>query len=133
MFDVGGADLTNWLGDDLKAAKDARWKFVAFHHLGCNSSMRHYEAQQMRLIAEMFEPNKEDVVFTGHVHKYEPTFPLCFKPGGKHGRAVDGQWKLDKNLMGEAHQAEGIIYLVSGEAEQISETGKELDAFTITK
>ncbi|MDQ6760767.1 MAG: metallophosphoesterase [Acidobacteriota bacterium] len=175
--DVAGVDLTKWVDEDLKANKSARWKFVAFHHPGFNSSVKHYEEQQMRLMAEVFEKNNVDVVFTGHVHNYQRTFPLYFKPGGKHGnRAVGGEWKLDKKFDGATHtKPEGIIYLVSGggganlynseqqsdpsslqeftykyiadthsltyafinegymRVKQISETGKEVDAFTVTK
>ena len=130
----------------------------------------------MRVMAELFERNKVDVVFTGHVHNYQRTFPLYFKATGKNGRAVDGEWKLDKKYDGAARtKPDGIIYLVSGAGgaklynpeqqsdpaslqeftskyiadthsltsafvngdyirfRQISQDGKELDAFTVTK
>jgi hypothetical protein len=41
---------------------------------GFNSSRTHFEEQQMRLMSEIFERNKVDIVFTGHVHNYQRTF-----------------------------------------------------------
>src|SRR5205814_345473 len=174
--DFTGPELTRWVDEDLKAAKSATWKFVAFHHPGFSSSRTHFQEQQMRVMAELSERNKVDVVFTGQVHNYKRSYPLYSKVGAKNGRVVDGEWKLDKKYDGEAHtKPDGIIYLVSGGGgaklynpeqqsdpaslqtftckyiadthsltqafvngsyirfKQISQDGKELDAFTITK
>ncbi len=43
--------LKEWVAADLLAAKDATWRFVAFHHPGFNSSNEHLEQQHMRLLA----------------------------------------------------------------------------------
>ena len=174
--DVAGSDLLQWVERDLEAAKKARWKFVAFHHPGFTSSRTHLQEQQMRLMAGIFEKYKVDIVFTGHVHNYQRTYPLTFKATVNHGRAVDGEWKLDKKFDGEKHtKPKGVLYLVSGAGgaglynpeqqsdpaswqeftykyiadthslthafvnqgylriRQISQDGKELDAFTLTK
>jgi acid phosphatase type 7 len=113
--DVTSPEFTEWVDSDLKAAKDAKWKFVAFHHPGFNSSRTHLQEQEMRLLASIFEKNKVDVVFTGHVHNYQRSYPLYFKPGKTTGRAVAGEWKLDKKYDGATRtQPDGIIYLVSG-------------------
>lgn len=167
--DFTGPDLTAWVEEDLKTAKNATWKFVAFHHPGFSSSRTHFQEQQMRVMAELFERNKVDVVFTGHVHNYQRTYPLYFKAGANNGHAVDGTWKLDKKYDGVTRtKPDGIIYLVSGAGgaklynpeqqsdpasqqeftadthslthafvngeyirfRQISQDGKELDAFT---
>jgi 3',5'-cyclic AMP phosphodiesterase CpdA len=174
--DVGGADLTKWIEDDLKAAKNARWKFVAFHHPGFNSSRTHFQEQQMRAMSEVFERNKVDIVFTGHVHNYQRSYPLYFKPSGNRGREITGSWRLDTIFDGKKHtKPDGVIYLVTGGGgaklynpeqqadpkswqeftvkyvadthslthasikgdtlaiRQISQEGKEVDAFTVTK
>lgn len=181
-------ELRNWLVKDLKEAQGATWRFVMFHHPGFNSSVDHYEQQQMRLLSPFFETGNVDVVFTGHVHNYQRTYPLSFKPAGNgyllmakdnktpRGRVVPGSWKLDKKFDGKKNTApKGIIYLVTGAGgkelynpeqtndtdswqpfttkfiatvhsftvaevngkkltvKQVSENGKELDAFTIIK
>jgi acid phosphatase type 7 len=101
---------------------------VMFHHPGFNSSREHYEQQQTRLMAPVFEAGKVDVVFNGHVHNYQRSFPLTFKPDKKgvllvagmgnknvRGRVVNGEWKLDKTYDGVTNtKPNGIIYLVTG-------------------
>jgi hypothetical protein len=181
--------LKKWVADDLKSAADAVWKIVVFHHPGFSSARDHFEQQQMRLLSPLLEAGKVDVVLSGHVHNYQRTYPLTFKPekkgtllvGGKdnktiRGRVVPGAWKLDKKFDGHAQtRPNGIIYLVTGAGgqelynadqqddpdswqkfthlfisavhsftvadvdgkkitfRQLSEDGKEVDSFIITK
>ncbi len=120
--------LQNWVAKDLADAKNMTWHFVAFHHPGFTSSIDHFEQQQMRLLAPIFEKGNVDIVFNGHVHNYQRSFPMQFKPekkgtllvGGKEnkivrGRVVNGLWALDKNFDGKANtKANGVIYIVTG-------------------
>ena len=114
--------LRAWVERDLAAAKDATWRFVAFHHPGFNSSRNHFEQQQMRLIADVLEAGRVDVVFNGHVHNYQRSFPLRFVADrGEDGRMVrnrdlvPGKWTLDKVFDGKTKtRPEGVIYLVTG-------------------
>jgi len=120
--------LTDWVAQDLASAKNATWRFVAFHYPGFNSSREHYEEQHMRLLSPVFEAGNVDVVFNGHVHNYQRSFPLTFTPdktgtlltGGKdgktiHGRVVNGEWKLDKVFDGVKNtKPQGVIYIVTG-------------------
>jgi predicted phosphodiesterase len=120
--------LLNWVKNDLQNAKDVKWRFVMFHHPGFNSSKAHFEQQQMRLLSPIFENGKVDVVFNGHVHNYQRSYPLTFTPdrkgtlmvGGKdnktfRGSVVNGKWILDKKFDGKnITEANGIIYLVTG-------------------
>jgi len=120
--------LTDWVTNDLAASKNAIWHFVMFHHPGFNSSIEHQEQQQMRLLSPIFEAAKVDVVFSGHVHNYQRSFPMRFEPakkgtqlvGGKdnktlRGRVVPGKWTLDKTFDGVTHtQANGVIYIITG-------------------
>jgi len=115
-------ELRAWLKADLAAAQGSDWRFVAFHHPGFNSSKAHFEDQQMRLLAELFEEGKVDLVFAGHVHNYQRTYPLRFrvqrdrqgKPVTK-GRMIDGDFTLDREFDGQAKtQPRGVIYLVTG-------------------
>lgn len=120
--------LKDWVVKDLEKAKDAAWRFVLFHHPGFNSSRAHYEQQQMRLLAPIFENGKVDIVFSGHVHNYQRSFPMSFVPDGfgtllvrgtdnriGHGRIVNGRWALDKKFDGKRNKKpNGVIYIVTG-------------------
>jgi len=120
--------LLNWVKNDLQSAKEMKWRFILFHHPGFNSSREHYEQQHMRLLSPIFEAGKVDVVFNGHVHNYQRSFPLTFTPdrkgtlmvGGKdnktlRGRVVNGKWTLDKKYDGiNVTEANGVIYIVTG-------------------
>ena len=120
--------LRSWVAADLAAAQGATWRFVVFHHPGFTSALEHFEQQQMRLLAPVFEAGKVDVVFSGHVHNYQRQAPLTFqawkKPvvltGGRdgqtiRGRLVNGHWTLDKTFDGKANtHPNGVLYIVSG-------------------
>ncbi len=121
-------ELLDWVRKDLANAKDAIWRFVLYHHPGFNSAREHYEQQQMRLLAPLFDSAKVDIVFNGHVHNYQRTFPMRFTPdkkgtllvGGKEnktirGRVVNGRWFLDKTFDGVTQtNPNGVIYIVTG-------------------
>ncbi|WP_435009753.1 metallophosphoesterase [Tundrisphaera lichenicola] len=114
--------LRAWVEKDLADAKDATWRFVSFHHPGFNSSKAHFEAQQMRLVADIFEAGKVDLVFSGHVHNYQRSFPTRFvSDRGADGlmvrnqNLVPGKWELDKTFDGKSDTTpEGVIYIVTG-------------------
>ena len=176
--------LAKWVSDDIAAAKGARWHFVAFHHPGFQSSTKHFEEQQMRVLAPVLEKAGVDVVFSGHVHNYQRSVPMRFapKPGSVGGapdgkvNPVAGQFTLDTEFDGiHRTKPNGVIYIVDGGGgahlynpeqqteraswqsftvkyladihsfsvvdidgdrftlKQISEEGKEVDAFTVTK
>ena len=126
--DFTDKNLQEWVANDLAKAKDATWHFVMFHHPGFNSAIEHYEQQHTRLLSPIFEAGKVDVVFNGHVHNYQRSFPLSFKPFGKgtlmiggkdnktiRGRVVNGHWTLDKKFDGKKYtKPKGIIYLITG-------------------
>lgn len=182
-MDWSNPSLRAWLSADLASARSATWRFVAFHQPGFNSSKHHFSEQQMRPLSPIFEENHVDIVFAGHVHNYQRSFPLTFtskpqpdgSPMGPKGE-VAGDWKLDSKFGdGASAKPNGVIYIVSGAGgaelydpeqqddkaswqtftnkflsqqhsltvvdvtgktlrlKQISETGKELDAFRIVK
>jgi acid phosphatase type 7 len=127
-MDWTDSTLVKWVADDLAKAKDATWRFVMYHHPGFNSAREHYEQQHMRLLSPIFEKGNVDIVFNGHVHNYQRTYPIRFKKdkngtllmGGKdnksvRGRVVNGAWKLDKSFDGKINTTpQGIIYIVTG-------------------
>jgi acid phosphatase type 7 len=127
-MDWTDSTLVKWVSDDLEKAKDATWRFVMYHHPGFNSAREHYEQQHMRLLSPLFEKMKVDIVFNGHVHNYQRSYPIRFVTdkkgtllmGGRdnksiRGRVVNGKWKLDKNFDGKTNTTpQGVIYLITG-------------------
>ncbi|MFI5455413.1 MAG: metallophosphoesterase [Isosphaerales bacterium] len=115
-------EIRTWVERDLAAARNATWRFVAFHHPGFHSSKAHFDAQQMRLLADLFETGRVDVVFSGHVHNYQRTLPLRFNVerdrDGKLVRdrdRVPGRWTLDTLFDGQTRtRPQGVIYVVTG-------------------
>jgi acid phosphatase type 7 len=113
--------LRAWISKDLTSAKSATWRFVGFHHPGFSSAKVHFNDQWMRVLSDVFEQGAVDIVFAGHVHNYQRSFPLRFRtnPGTEKlisdlGR-VDGTWTLDRSFDGKAKtKPEGVIYLVTG-------------------
>lgn len=118
--------LIKWVKNEMDKAKDFTWKFVMFHHPGFNSSRAHYEQQQMRILSPLFEAGKIDVVFNGHVHNYQRTFPMQFNPYGTgsriatstnqtRGKVISGKWTLDKIYDGKKNlKPNGPIYIITG-------------------
>jgi hypothetical protein len=125
--DWNDSTLRDWLTKDLAAGANATWRFVLYHHPCFNSSRAHFEQQQMRLIAPILEKGKVDIVFAGHVHNYQRTYPLTFKPDNlgtqlvagaaniKTGKTVTGRWTLDKEFNGKKKtKPNGVIYITTG-------------------
>ena len=123
--DWTSSELRQWVERDLAAARGATWRFVAFHHPGFNSSKKHFSEQRMRRMAETFERGGVDLVFTGHVHNYQRTYPIHFQAvPAKDGKKVaatgandhvEGRWTLDKSFDGKTRtRPDGVIYLVTG-------------------
>lgn len=120
--------LKDWVMKDLENAQTATWRFVMFHHPGFSSSRTHFEQQHMRLLSPIFEKGNVDIVFAGHVHNYQRSFPMTFVPdrngiplfGGvdnkvPRGRLVNGRWILDKKFNGRQNKKpNGVIYIVTG-------------------
>ncbi len=122
-------ELQRWLANDLSTAKGAAWRFVSFHQPGFNSSKKHFDEQHMRVLSPVFEAGKVDIVFNGHVHNYQRSYPLHFVPSaersatpvaGKEARPsklrhVDGKWTLDTKFNGQSDTTpEGVTYIVTG-------------------
>ncbi|MEP7265986.1 MAG: metallophosphoesterase [Saprospiraceae bacterium] len=120
--------LVSWVEKDLNTSQEYTWHFVLFHHPGFSSSVAHAEQQHMRLLAPLLEAGHVDIVLSGHVHNYQRTYPMKFKPinkskqltGGKNGnmpgwRTVPGLWTLDKKFNGDTQtKPEGVIYIITG-------------------
>jgi acid phosphatase type 7 len=115
------AELRAWVKKDLESAKNATWRFVGFHHPGFNSAKVHFDDQWMRVLSDVFEEGKVDVVFAGHVHNYQRSFPLTFAPKATDGKLVakngdvTGEFKFDMEFRdGATTKPKGVIYVVTG-------------------
>jgi 3',5'-cyclic AMP phosphodiesterase CpdA len=119
-------ELRAWLERDLMSAdaRKADWRFVAFHQPPFHSAREHAEEQRSRVLVDLFEKAGVDIVFCGHIHNYERTYPLRFaaaRTADGKGFAVDpegrvpGRWTLDTAYDGLTRtRPDGIIYVVSG-------------------
>lgn len=111
-------DLRDWLEADLKANLKAPWRVVAFHHPGFNASKSHFSDQRMRSVADLLERYKVSLVFAGHVHNYQRSYPLTFRvtsPMGPKKTEVGGEFVFDREYDGVTRtKPKHPIYLVSG-------------------
>lgn len=80
-----GSEQYQWL-DAALASSTARWKFVTHHHPPYSSDEDDYgnlwKGQsvrgdvRMRALTALYEKHNVDIVFTGHIHSYERTWPM---------------------------------------------------------
>ena len=72
-----GSPQYKWLKKDLESS-NSEWKFVFFHHPPYSSSPHFPEeaCEKMRILSPLFEKYGVDIVFNGHVHNYERSYPL---------------------------------------------------------
>jgi len=111
-----------WVEEDLEKAKAATWRFVTFHQPGFSADNQHFNEQRMRLLSDIFQKEHVDIVFAGHAHDYQRTYPLEFSPKLQNGLpilnendTVDGDMTFDKQYDGATQtKPKGIIYIVTG-------------------
>lgn len=114
--------LRGWVRQDLAAAAGAQWRFVAVHEPPFHSSRTAAGEQRTRLLVDVFEAGRVDVVFAGHVHNYQRSMPLRFVPKRRRDGSMDyannklpGGFVLDRAFDGKINsRADGVIYLVTG-------------------
>jgi hypothetical protein len=121
-MDWTDAKLRQWVEDDLKAVAAGQWKIVAFHQPPFTSNINHQSEQRMRFLADIFERCGVDVVFNGHAHLYDRSYPLTFTVDGGIKRSamdaagyVPGKFVYDTKFDGVQNTVpNGIIYIVTG-------------------
>lgn len=115
-MDLAAPALRKWLTDDLRTARD-RWKIVCYHMPGFHSSKNHYAEQQARPLSPLFEEEGVALTFAGHVHNYQRTMPIKFRPDAKQlkKKQIDGTFTLDTEFDGIKNtRPKGVIHIVSG-------------------
>ena len=86
-----GSEQWVWLEQDLRKFRDARWKFVVFHHPPyCSNNC---EIPKTRMLSPLFEKYGVDIVYAAHATIYERFY------------SITGE-KYDKE--------NGVVYFVSG-------------------
>lgn len=116
------AKLRLWVEQDLKSSQSELWHFVAFHQAPFSSGNTHAKEQRMRLLCDLFQKYKVDIVFSGHIHNYQRTYPLHFfklqvNAAGQINAdgTVPGKFQLDGTFNGQTKlKPDGTIYIVSG-------------------
>lgn len=99
-------EMRKWLDGALATSRRSTWSFVAMHGPAYSSSRKHGGDTIMRSITDLLDKHSVDVVFAGHVHNYQRTFPLT-----GHGDAP----VPDKSFDGRQNtRANGTIHIVSG-------------------
>jgi hypothetical protein len=109
--------LRQWLRNDLQRAKGADWRFVSFHEPAYCSDRMFSAAHSMRVLDDIFDRGKVDIVFNGHAHNYERTFPLRPAAGVASGKskAELGQIEMDRSFDGILNtHPRGTIHIISG-------------------
>lgn len=115
------AGLRKWVEKDLRESKQT-WKFVSFHQPAFSCDHFHSTEQRMRLLCNIFQDTGVDIVFAGHAHNYQRTFPMKFKPKFNDltpiiepDGTVAGELALDKAYDGvKVSKPQGIIHIVTG-------------------
>ena len=108
--------LANWLINDLDSSNQT-WKFVIFHHPAFSSGNLTMRNFQMRRIAKFLEDHGVNMVFNGHEHNYQRTYPL--RAVGDVGAAPTSNGPavvaIDNAFDGRKQTVpDGVIYLVEG-------------------
>jgi 3',5'-cyclic AMP phosphodiesterase CpdA len=83
-----GSPQRTWLDADLSASP-ARWKFVLLHHPLWSSSSHGSSPALQASLSPVLEAHEVDVVFSGHDHDYERTFPLVGPTPANAGQEPD--------------------------------------------
>jgi hypothetical protein len=96
-----GSPQRAWLDRDLTRST-ATWTFVYFHHPPYSSSSHGSDLSLRQDLGPLFDAHGVDIVFNGHDHNYERTFPL------RAGVVMDAAAEPDYVRPG------GTMYIVTG-------------------
>jgi len=107
--------LRDWLINDLDSSAQP-WKVVVFHQPAFSSGDATVRNSQMRAVAKFLEDHGVNMVFNGHEHNYQRTYPIralnaAAMPVTTGGPLVN----IDTAFDGVKQTVpDGVIYLVEG-------------------
>jgi hypothetical protein len=108
--------LRDWLIHDLDSSSQP-WKFVVFHQPAFSSGNATVKNNQMRAIAKFLEDHGVNMVFNGHEHNYQRTFPIRANSNVAAGPSPAGPAavSIDTSFDGISQTVpDGVLYLVEG-------------------
>lgn len=94
----------SWLERELGRGRGYSWRFVVWHQPGFHSSHQKERERYMTSVYDLLTKHKVAVVFNGHVHNYQRSFPL---------RVEGGKTLIDRSYRGDG-KANGIVTVVTG-------------------
>lgn len=122
--DANSSVLREWLTATLCSpeAQLATWRFVICYMPPFNSGSAYPRTQKMRVLVDVFEAGKVDIVFSSYIHVYQRSAPLLFQPTHlpqgpvrDYGHELSGTITADDDFDGVTNtKANGVIYIVSG-------------------
>jgi hypothetical protein len=108
----------DWLEKTLANAQNKTWRFVFFHQSAFSSDPHHSAEQGMRLIADILQRENVQLVFSGHSHNYQRTYPLQFKATAPRQKnlSVPGQVMLAESLLNatDVKNTGFVTYITTG-------------------
>ena len=108
--------LRDWLIHDLDSSSQP-WKFVVFHQPAFSSGNATVKNNQMRAVAKFLEDHGANMVFNGHEHNYQRTFPIRANANVAAGPSPTGPAAvaIDTSFDGvEQTVPDGVLYLTEG-------------------
>lgn len=108
------SELQQWVAAELSKAPTGTWKIVVFHQAAFSLDFKYANDQHMRQLCPTLEQAGVSLVFSGHCHYYERTYPLRYLPsdkGVKEDGTVTGTMILDKS---GSPAPDGITYVITG-------------------
>lgn len=113
----------------LQAGSDAQWRIVTFHQPPFNSDRKYTVEQRMRMIADIMQEGKVDLVLGGHCHYYERQRSIKVDGGSTGLRlnndgTVSARLNIDDKYDGRTITSpDGIIYVVTGSGSRMVDEG----------
>jgi hypothetical protein len=108
--------LRDWLINDLDSSAQP-WKFVVFHQPAFSSGNATLRNSQMRAIAKFLEDHGVNMVFNGHEHNYQRTYPLRANSNVAGAPVATGNpaVSIDTAFDGVKQTVpDGVLYVVEG-------------------
>jgi len=108
--------LRDWLIHDLDSSSQP-WKFVVFHQPAFSSGNATVRNNQMRAAAKFLEDHGVNMVFNGHEHNYQRTFPIRANANVAAGPSTPGPAavSIDTSFDGVTQTVpDGVLYVVEG-------------------